>query len=95
MYCKFLISDVAKMSFANIDFDPENDTAATVIASVCEAIAELEIGPFQVSGFGDPAWPVDIATDLATLPTFAVNPERSGSQTRLTLQSAPVILLRC
>ena len=41
--------------------------AHSVIANVCQVIADLECGRFAVGGFGDDDWPVDERTDLAVL----------------------------
>ena len=67
MFCKLQISDVAKTTFPAVEFDPELDDAHAVISSICEELDELGTATFEVSGFGDAAWPVDVATDLATL----------------------------
>ena len=67
MLFKLKISDVLKASFPVIEFDPKFDDARAVIASICEEIDELGIADFHVSGFGDNAWRVDVATDLVTL----------------------------
>lgn len=67
MFCKLQISDVAQTSFPMVEFDPEYDDARSVIASICEELDEAGTATFVVSGFGDSAWPVDVATDLVTL----------------------------
>lgn len=67
MFCKLQISDVAKTTFPAVEFDPEYDDARSVIASICDGLDEAGTATFNVSGFGDSAWPVDVATDLVTL----------------------------
>lgn len=67
MFIKLQISDVLKTTFPAIEFDPEFDDARAVISSICEELDDLGIAAFEVSGFGDTAWPVDVATDLTTL----------------------------
>jgi hypothetical protein len=67
MFCKLLVSDVAKTTFPVVEFDPEFDDYRTVISSICEELDELGTAKFEVSGFGDAAWPVDVASDLVTL----------------------------
>lgn len=67
MFCKLQIFDVAKTVFPALEFNAEHDDARTIISSICEELDELGIAIFEVSGFGDAAWPVDVATDLATL----------------------------
>lgn len=67
MFIKLQISDVLKMSFPAIEFDAEFDDARAVISTICEELDDLGNTCFEVSGFGETSWPVDVATDLATL----------------------------
>ncbi|WP_153558677.1 hypothetical protein [Roseimaritima sediminicola] len=67
MFCKLQISDVEKTTFPAVEFDPEYDDARSVIASICDGLDEAGTATFIVSGFGDSAWPFDVATDLVTL----------------------------
>lgn len=67
MFCKLQILDVEKTAFPMLEFDPEYDDARSVIASICDQLDEAGTATFTVSGFGDLAWPVEVATDLVTL----------------------------
>ena len=48
-------------------YDPELDDVVSVLADVCELLEESGCVTFQVHGFGQEAWPVDIGTDLLTI----------------------------
>jgi len=43
-------------------YDPVNDDIRSILSDVCFALDGY--GSFHISGFGDSAWPLDIATDL-------------------------------
>ena len=46
-------------------YDPEADDIRSLLADVCDCIAES--GQFIVSGFGQDPWPTDVGTDLPVL----------------------------
>src|SRR5471032_2614651 len=56
------------------NYDPELDDIRSILIDVCEALSNYV--QFNVSGFGQDNWPVDVATDLAVfleqLPYFMI-----------------------
>lgn len=45
-------------------YKDEQDDIRSLLTDLCDVISEEDIALFEVSGFGDPAWPVTVATDL-------------------------------
>ena len=56
-----------KPSTEQPDYDEELDNIESVIMDICEVLSDTQTIRFRVSGFGEPAWPVDVGTDLATI----------------------------
>ncbi|MBK6686014.1 MAG: hypothetical protein IPG45_16190 [Deltaproteobacteria bacterium] len=48
-------------------YDSELHDVNTIIMDVCRSLGDSNAFAFRVSGFGDLHWPVDVATDLATV----------------------------
>lgn len=49
------------------DYDNQYDNVVSAIMDLCDILEETGIFQFQVSGFGQERWPVDIRTDLSTI----------------------------
>lgn len=49
------------------DYDEQYDGVISTIIDLCDVLEETGIFQFQVSGFGQARWPVDVRTDLSTI----------------------------
>lgn len=49
------------------DYDYQYDNYLSALIDLCDVLDETSIFKFQVSGFGQDRWPVDIRTDLLTI----------------------------
>ncbi|AFZ10680.1 hypothetical protein Osc7112_6546 (plasmid) [Oscillatoria nigro-viridis PCC 7112] len=49
------------------DYDYQYDNVVSAIMDLCDVLEETNIFQFQVSGFGQERWPVDVRTDLSTI----------------------------
>jgi len=49
------------------EYDEGLHDVNAIIMDLCIALGETHAFEFRVSGFGDDRWPVDVATDLATV----------------------------
>lgn len=62
-------------------YDPVDEDIRSILSDVCCALDGF--GRFQISGFGDPFWPLDIATDLCVfleqLPAALVAIQQQGA----------------
>jgi len=58
-----------KPSTEQPDYDETLDNIESLIMDICEVLSDTQRVEFRVSGFGEPAWPVDVGTDLATIIT--------------------------
>lgn len=56
------------------EYDPELDSIISILADICDVLADANSFMFYVKGFGENPWPLDIRTDLLTfmlqLPAF-------------------------
>lgn len=48
----------------SVEYVEEDDDVTSLIADICEAVADCGKVTFRVSGFGQDPWPVDVRTDL-------------------------------
>ncbi len=65
-----VIRDESKLSPVDIDgegYSEELDNELTVLSDVCDALHEINAVAFNVAGFGQDVWPVDVRTDLLTI----------------------------
>lgn len=49
------------------EYDEELHDVNAIVMDLCIALGETHAFEFRVSGFGDDHWPLDVATDLATV----------------------------
>lgn len=60
------IHDSKSLNECQIDFNPEFDDALALISSICEFIFEHDAATFNISGWGENNWPIDVLFDLPT-----------------------------
>jgi hypothetical protein len=92
-------------------YDAELDDVGSILADLCDELAESECVEFLVSGFGQDSWPVDVRVDLLTIleqlpstalairsgaPEFRLDFYEQGLQRFLTFErSNDNVLVRC
>jgi hypothetical protein len=67
MLIELVQTQTAKPTEPQEDYDEELHDVNAIIMDLCIALGETHAFEFRVSGFGDERWPLDIATDLATV----------------------------
>lgn len=60
-------SNAPSSSDKNAEYDEEYEDINSLLADLCEMLANEEGLALNVKGFGDSSWPVDIGTDLSCI----------------------------
>jgi len=57
-----------KPSMEQPDYNEELDNIESLITDICDVLSDTQTIRFRVSGFGEPAWPVDVGYGNDHLP---------------------------